>query len=58
MEAVCSSETSVNFCRTTQCHNTEDSTFHSHCCDNLKFMLVFFTKKVVDIKIFTFGFYA
>jgi hypothetical protein len=35
-EEVPSSETSVNFYQTTQCHTLEDSTLHSYHCENLK----------------------
>jgi hypothetical protein len=35
-EAICSSETSVEFERTTQRYIPEDSTAHNHRCDNLK----------------------
>jgi hypothetical protein len=36
MEAILSSETSVNFQRTAQRNITEDSTLHNHRCENLK----------------------
>jgi hypothetical protein len=36
MEAICSSETSVDFQRTTQRYIPEDSTLHNHRCENLK----------------------
>jgi hypothetical protein len=36
MEAVSSSETSVDFQPTTQCYITEDNTLHNHRCENLK----------------------
>jgi hypothetical protein len=36
MEAICSSETSVNFQRTTRRYIPEDSTLHNHRCENLK----------------------
>jgi hypothetical protein len=36
MEATCSSETSVNFQRTTRRYISEDSTLHNHRCENLK----------------------
>jgi hypothetical protein len=36
MEAICSSETSVETQRTTQRHIPEDDTLHNHRCDNLK----------------------
>jgi hypothetical protein len=35
MEAVCSSETSVDFERNTLLYIPEDSTFHNHRCKNL-----------------------
>jgi hypothetical protein len=34
MEAVFASETSVNIYQTTRRHIPEDSTLHSHCCEN------------------------
>jgi hypothetical protein len=36
MEAICSSETSVNFRPTTWRYILEDSTLHNHCCEDLK----------------------
>jgi hypothetical protein len=36
MEAVFSSEASVDFQRTTQRYSPEDSTLHNHRCENLK----------------------
>jgi hypothetical protein len=36
MEAICSSETSIDFQRTTRCYIPEDITLHNHWCDNLK----------------------
>jgi hypothetical protein len=36
MEAMCSSETSVDFQRTTRHDIPEDSTLHNHRCENLK----------------------
>jgi hypothetical protein len=36
MEAICSSETSVDFQRTTQRYIPEDGTLHNHRCENLK----------------------
>jgi hypothetical protein len=36
MEAICSSETSVDTQRTTWRYIAEDSTLHNHRCDNLK----------------------
>jgi hypothetical protein len=36
MEAICSSETSADFQRTTRCYIPEDSTLHNHRCENLK----------------------
>jgi hypothetical protein len=35
MEAICSSETSVGFQRTTRRYILEDCTLHNHCCENL-----------------------
>jgi hypothetical protein len=37
MEAICSSETSVDFQRITRRYIPEDSTLHNHRCENLKF---------------------
>jgi hypothetical protein len=37
MEAICSSETSVETQRTTRRHIPEDDTLHNHGCENLKF---------------------
>jgi hypothetical protein len=37
MEATCSSETSVDFQRTTRRYIPEDITPHNHCCENLIF---------------------
>jgi hypothetical protein len=36
MDAICSSETSVDFHRTTRRYIPEDSTLHNHRCENLK----------------------
>jgi hypothetical protein len=36
MEAICSSEMSVDFQQTTWRYIPEDSTLHNHCCENLK----------------------
>jgi hypothetical protein len=36
MEAICSSETSVETQQTTRRHIPEDDTLHNHCCENLK----------------------
>jgi hypothetical protein len=36
MEAICSSETSVDFQRTTWRYIPEDSTIYDHSCENLK----------------------
>jgi hypothetical protein len=36
VEAPYSSETSVDFKRTTRCYIPEDITLHNHCCENLK----------------------
>jgi hypothetical protein len=36
MEAICSSETSAETQRTTQCHIPEDDTLHNHCSENIK----------------------
>jgi hypothetical protein len=47
MEATCSSETSVDFQRTTQRYNPEDKTLHNHRCENLKSYAVW--KKFADV---------
>jgi hypothetical protein len=39
MEAMCSSETSVDFQRTTRRYIPEDSTLHNNRCENLTFYL-------------------
>jgi hypothetical protein len=36
MEAICSSETSIETQRTTRRHIPEDDTLHNHRCENLK----------------------
>jgi hypothetical protein len=36
MEAISSSETSVDTQRTTRRHIPEDDTLHNYCCENLK----------------------
>jgi hypothetical protein len=36
MEAICSSETSVETQRTTRSHIPDDDTLHNHPCENLK----------------------
>jgi hypothetical protein len=40
MEAICSSETSVDFQRTTQLYIPEDSALHNHRFKNLKSYIV------------------
>jgi hypothetical protein len=40
MEAVCSSETSVDFQDNTRRYIPEDSTLHNHRCENLKSYIV------------------
>jgi hypothetical protein len=60
MEAICSSETSARFQRTTRRYILEDSTFHNHRCGNLKSMNIL-AKKIrtfhkdlkYEIKIFS-----
>jgi hypothetical protein len=42
MEAICSSETSVDFQRITRRYIPEDSTFHNHRCENLKSYISFY----------------
>jgi hypothetical protein len=41
MEAVCSSETPVDFQRTTRRYIPEDSTLHIHRCEDLKSYIMF-----------------
>jgi hypothetical protein len=41
MEAICSSETSVDFQRTTRRYIPEDSAFLNHRCENLKSYNIF-----------------
>jgi hypothetical protein len=45
MEATCSSETSVDYQRTTRHYNPEDRSLHNHRCENLK------SKIIVSIKV-------
>jgi hypothetical protein len=44
MEAICSSETSADFQRTTKRYIPEDSTLYNHRCENLKSFIAQFTK--------------
>jgi hypothetical protein len=41
MEAICSSETSVETQRTTLRHIPVDDTLHNHCCENFKSYTVY-----------------
>jgi hypothetical protein len=41
VEAICSSETSADFQRTTWCNVPEDSTLYNYGCENLKSHKVF-----------------
>jgi hypothetical protein len=43
MEAICSSETSANFQRTTRRDVPQDRTLYNHRCENLKSYLVIYT---------------
>jgi hypothetical protein len=36
MEAISTSEMSVNFYQSTWCNIPEDNDLHTHCCENLK----------------------
>jgi hypothetical protein len=40
IEATCSSETSVDFQRTTRCYILGDRTLHNNCCKNVKFYVL------------------
>jgi hypothetical protein len=40
MEAICSSEMSVDIQRTTRRHIPEDDTLHNHLCENLKSQII------------------
>jgi hypothetical protein len=42
MEAICSSETSIAFQRTTRRHIPEDDSLHDHRCENLKSDMFYF----------------
>jgi hypothetical protein len=53
MEAICSSETSVDFQRTTRRYVSEGSTLHNHRCENLKSYTVEISEYIF---IFTFNF--
>jgi hypothetical protein len=46
MDAICSSETSVDFQRTTRRYIPEDGTLHNHRCENLKSYREFFCMEV------------
>jgi hypothetical protein len=51
METICSSETSVDFERTTRRYIPDDSTLHNHRCENLKsykFILSFLLGLIFD----------
>jgi hypothetical protein len=50
MEAICSSETSVDFQRNTRRYITEESTIHNHCCENLKSYMEFFMFYVDELE--------
>jgi hypothetical protein len=41
MDAICSSETSVDFQRTARRYIPDDSTFQDHSCENLKSYIAF-----------------
>jgi hypothetical protein len=49
MEAICSSETSVDFQRTTRRYIPENSTLHNHGCENLKSYKPEVNKVVVEL---------
>jgi hypothetical protein len=51
-EAVCSSETSVDFYQTTWHYTPEDSTLHNHQCENLKSKRNFSYPKHLNIQNF------
>jgi hypothetical protein len=48
MEAICSSETSVDTQRTTRCHIPEDDTLHNQHCEDLKSYIARAFSSVVD----------
>jgi hypothetical protein len=57
MERICSSETTVEFQRTTRRYIPEDSTLHNHRCENLKsniYKFIAFTQIYVVILVYIF----
>jgi hypothetical protein len=48
MEAICSSEASIETQRATRCHIPEDDTLHNHRCENLKSFLDLITLTIFD----------
>jgi hypothetical protein len=55
MEAMCSSETSADFQRTTRRYIPEDSTLYNHHCENLKSYTVFLHRQVTHRYVRRFG---
>jgi hypothetical protein len=51
MEAICSSETSVNFKRATQRYIPEDRSFYNHCCENLKSFIIFNFTVILSVRL-------
>jgi hypothetical protein len=52
MEAICSSETSVDFQRTTRHYNPEASILHNLRCENLKSCTIFQTMQLQQNALF------
>jgi hypothetical protein len=49
MEATCSSQTSVDFQRTTRRYIPEDRTLHNHRCENLKYYSLWTPQRERDV---------
>jgi hypothetical protein len=53
MEAICSSETSAEYQRTTRHYISEDRTLHNHRCENLRFhwltLFIFFVSFFISL---------
>jgi hypothetical protein len=50
MEAICSSETSVDIQRTALRYIPDNSSLHNHCCENLESYKFQDMKSVLDLK--------